>query len=145
MRTIGARAYFAWGAIVLLVGSLALPVAQLPLLGTVSVFGLNDGTAYRFIGLAVLAAVAVLLKRYRLLALPGVLVLALTLWYVYQFDKMKHDLMRSVEGNIFSGVAQGLLSTVHLEYGIAFILVAGMALIVAAVWTPARRAPSSSG
>lgn len=126
-----ARAYFAWGAIALLVISLALPIVQMPIIGTQNVFGLNDGTAYWFLAFAVLAGVAVFFKRYSLLALPAVLVLGTTLYYVYHFNFVKHDATKGLQGNIFGGLAQGLLSTVQLQYGIAVILIAGAALATA--------------
>lgn len=128
-----ARAYVAWGAIVLLVISLALPVVQMPIVGTQNVFGMQDGTAYWFLGFAVLAGVAVFFKRYPLLALPGVLVIGTTLYYVYHFNAIKHDLTKSLQGNIFGALAQGMLATVQLQYGIAVILVAGAALVAASL------------
>jgi hypothetical protein len=130
-----ARAHFAWGAIALLVISLALPIVQMPIVGSQNVFGMSDGTAYWFLGAAVLAGIAVFLKRYRLLAIPGVLVLGTTLYYVYHFNAIKHEATASLQGNIFSGLAQGLLGTIQLQYGIAVILVAGAALATASFMT----------
>ncbi len=130
-----ARAYFAWGALALLVISLALPIVQMPFVGSQNVFGMNDGTAYWFLGAAVLGGIAIFFKRYRLLAIPGVLVLGTTLYYVYHFNAIKHDVTKGLQGNVFGGLAQGFLSTIQLQYGIAVILVAGAAIVTASFMT----------
>lgn len=126
-----ARTYFSWAAIALLVVSLALPIAQLPLVGSINVFGLQDGTAYVLLGAAILAAVAVFLKWYRVLAISGVVVVGMMLIYVYHFYQTMNEAGNALSGNPFGELAKGLLSTAHLEWGIAVIFVAGVALVVA--------------
>lgn len=128
-----ARTLYAWLTVALLFVSLVVPVAQAPIIGTINVFGFQDGTAYWFLGFAIIAALATFAKFYRLLALPGLLVIITTLYYVYHLEKMKSDVVKNMEGNIFSGLAQGMVDSVHLQWGIALLVIAGVALIVASL------------
>lgn len=89
VRPMQAKMIFAWASVVLLFISLVVPVAQAPIIGTINVFGFQDGTAYWFFGFAILAGIATFFKRYRLLMLPGGLVIVTMLYYVYHLEKMK--------------------------------------------------------
>jgi hypothetical protein len=132
-RDRSAKTMFAWISVGLLLVGLVAPIAQIPILGTVNVFNAQDGTAYWFLGFAALGAAATFFKSYRLLALPGVLVVATTLYYVYHFFKIKADMAASLRGNPFAALATGLAGTFQLQWGVAVLITAGIALIVAAL------------
>ena len=99
VRKPGAKTLFAWLSVAVLFVSLVVPVAQAPIIGTVNVFGFQDGTAYWFLAFAIIAALATFAKFYRLLPLPGVLVIGTTLYYVYHLEKLKSDMVKNMEGS----------------------------------------------
>jgi hypothetical protein len=122
---------FAWLGVALLFVSLVVPVAQAPIIGSMNVFGFQDGTAYWFLGLAILAALATFAKYYRLLVIPGVLIVGMTLLYAYHLEETKAELVSKLQGGILSGLAYAASASIHLQWGIALLIVAGVALVVA--------------
>jgi|GEM_PF-3246140 len=133
VRKPGAKTLFAWLCVALLFVSLVVPVAQAPFVGNINVFSMQDGTAYWFLGFAVIAALATFVKYYRLLVIPGAVVIGTTLLYVYHFDRTKAELANSMQGNIFSGLASAASASIQLQWGIALLIIAGVGLIVAGV------------
>lgn len=124
---------FAWIAVGLLVVSLVAPISQAPFVGSLNLFSLQDGTAYWFVGFAIAAAVATFAKYFRLLIIPGVLVIGMTLLYAYHLEQTKAELVGAMQGNIFSGLASAASASIHLQWGIALLIVAGVALVVAGI------------
>jgi hypothetical protein len=129
----GAKTLYAWLSVALLFVALVVPVAQAPIIGTINVFGLQDGTAYWFLAFAIIAALATFAKFYRLLPIPGVFVIGTILYYAYHLEKLKSDLVKNMQGNMFAGLAQGMAATIHLQWGVAVLIIAGVALIVAGI------------
>jgi hypothetical protein len=123
------RATFAWCCVALLVVSYLMPVANAPIVGNVTVFGLQDNDAYYFVAFAVLAALGAYLRRYELCAISGALVAGTTLYYIFRLQESKAELATSLDGNMFSGLAMGLASTIHVDYGAGVLLLAGVALV----------------
>ena len=132
-RKPSARVLFTWLSVALLFVALVVPVAQAPFVGSITIFSLQDGTAYWFLGFAVIAALATFAKYYRLLVVPGLLVIGTTLFYVYHFEETKAELAASMQGNIFSGLASAASAAIQLQWGVALLIVAGAALIVASI------------
>ncbi|HEY0380932.1 MAG TPA: hypothetical protein VGC72_01915 [Candidatus Elarobacter sp.] len=131
VRTPRAKTLFAWLSLGLLVISLVVPIAEVPFVGSLNVFSLQDGTAYWFLGFAIVAALAIFAKYFRLLAIPGVLVVGMTLLYAYHLEQTKAELADSMRGNIFSGLASAASASIHLQWGIALLIIAGVALVLA--------------
>jgi hypothetical protein len=132
-KTLRGKALFAWLSIALLIVSLAVPVAQAPIVGSISIFGLQDGTAYWFIGFTIIAAIATFTRMFRLLIIPGTLVVGATFYYVYHLDSIKANLATSLQGNMFSGLAAAASASIHLEWGIVPLVVSGCALVLVGV------------
>lgn len=130
-KTARARTQFAWISVLLLFISLIAPIAQAPIIGTINVFGLG-GTAYWLLGLAVAAGAAALAKLYRLLLVPGLLVIAIALFYMYLLERAKADLVRSTAGDGLGALIGAVASaSVHVQWGLPLLMLSGVALIVA--------------
>jgi hypothetical protein len=130
-KTAHARTQFAWISVLLLFVSLIAPIAQAPIIGTINVFGLG-GTAYWLLGLAVAAGAAALAKLYRLLLVPGLLVIAIALFYMYLLERAKADLVRSTAGDGVGALIATLASaSVHIQWGLPLLMLSGVTLIVA--------------
>jgi hypothetical protein len=126
------RFKFAIVALALLLLALFMPVSRAPIVGPISPFNMSDGAGYYGVALVAFGGLMLYLNRLRLLAIPGVVVLISTLWYVYRFEDAKVKAGEGLQGNPFAGLAQGLMSSVKLEFGIFLLLLAGVALLLVA-------------
>ena len=124
------RTYFAYGAVALLVISLALQLQSLPLVGSVSLSRMG-GLNLIIVLAAILAGAGVYLKRLPLVTTAGAVVVGAMLLFVLRYSAMKHAGDGSRDP--FATLAQGLLGLAHLDWGIAVVFAAGVALIVAGV------------
>ena len=122
----------------LLVLGLFVPIIQLPMVGSVGLFG--DGTnlfAYVLLTLAGLAAFLAAKERTHEAIWPGAaaaaLVLALFISFQIRISQMKAQLAEGLEGNPFGGLASGLMDTVQLQWGWIVLVAAVTAILYGAV------------
>lgn len=142
VRRPSAQTLFAWIAVGLLCVSLVVPVAlnvpvpslPPPLVGSINILDMQSGLAYWFLGFAITAAVGVLTKIYRLLIAAGVLVIVSMLEYVYNIDEGQAvSLVSLVQGDCCSAKMTAAINSVHLQWGVALVVLAGVALVIAGV------------
>ena len=141
------RQLFGYISSIVLAFATFLPVATLPLVGSLNYFnnGQGDGT---FILLAAIAAgVLVYLKKYNFLLIPGILAAALTLFdliaMIAKINDMKASLNESLAGNPFAGIAQGLANSVQLQWGWFILLLAEAAVVLVALNVLPKEAPKT--
>jgi len=124
------------GAAVLFIGAF-LPIVSLPVVGSVNYFnnGLGDGVI--LVGLALVSALLVVLKRYRGLLVTGILSLLLlgySFWALTQkLTEAKSSLDASLAGNPFAGLAQAAIQSVQIQWGWAVLVVGALTLLGAGV------------
>ncbi len=131
------RQLFGYIASGLLAFATFLPIATMPIVGSLNYFsnGKGDGV---FVLLAALAAgVLVALKKYKLVLIPAGIAIAVTLFTLInlsiKINELKAGLGESLEGNPFAELAQGLAASVQLEWGWFVLILAEVALVLVAL------------
>ena len=123
------------GAIILFVGTFA-PIVSLPVVVSQNYFqnGKGDGTI--LIGLAVVSALLVLLKKYEGLWLTGVIslgVLAFTFFNLQaKITGMDASLKADLADNPFAAIGNVMLRSIQLQWGWAVLVVGALILVATA-------------
>lgn len=134
-RGVGLRQLLALlGSIALIVGVFA-PIVSAPIIGKQNYFqnGKGDGTIVIVLG--VVALIAALAKKYKVLFLSGISALGVMGFTLVQFQMKLSEIKSQVEtklaGNPFAGLADMAIQSVQLQWGWAVLLL-GAVLVVAA-------------
>ena len=140
------RQLFGYGAAVLLALATFLPIATLPLVGSLNYFANGQGDGVFVLISAAIAGTLIALKRYKLVLIPAGIAIAVTLFtfinLLMKINEMKAGLSDSLEGNPFSELAQGLAASVQLEWGWFILFLAEAALVLVAFNVLPRPKPS---
>lgn len=125
---------FVFAGSALLVLGLFVPIVQLPIIGSVSIFA--DGTnlfAYALLALAGVAAFTASKDQTQDAIWPGAcaaaLVIVLFVDFQISINRMKANLAESMEGNPFGGLASGMMEAIQLQWG-WIVLAAAVALML---------------
>jgi len=129
------------GAILLFVGAF-LPIVSLPFVGSVNYFNNGQGDGIIIVGLALISALLILIKRYRGLWATGGLSLLVLGYTFYTLSARIADAKASMEsqlaGNPFIGIAQAAMQSVQLQWGWAVLVLGAVLLLAAAVMSEVR-------
>ena len=114
-----------------------LPIATLPLVGSLNYFSNGQGDGVFVLLAAIGAGVLVALKKYKLLLIPAGIAVAVTLYtlitLMIRINELKASLGTDLEGNPFAGLAEGLAASVQLEWGWIILILAEVALVLIAL------------
>jgi len=114
-----------------------LPIATLPIVGSLSYFNNGQGDGLFVLLAAVLAAVLVAIKKYILVLIPAGIALAITMFTMItlmsKINELKSGLGASMEGNPFAGLAETIAASVKLEWGWIILILAEVALVLIAL------------
>jgi hypothetical protein len=129
------------GAALLFVGAF-MPIVSLPIVGNVNYFNNGQGDGVVLIGLALISALLVLLRRYRWLLVTSVLSLGV-LGYTFitlsgRIAEMKTGLEAQLQGNPFAGLAQVAMQSVQMQWGWAVLVLGGVLLLASWGMSEAR-------
>jgi hypothetical protein len=127
------------GSAILMIG-VFMPIVSMPMVGTMTYFKNGEGDGSVVLALGAISLLLVLANRLRLLAVTGVLSLAILGYTFYNVQtriaEMRANMERDLAGNPFAGLARGMMEGVQLQWGWA-LLVAGAGLVLAASALPA--------
>jgi hypothetical protein len=116
------------------------PFVSFPIVGSISYFANGKGDGTIVLAAALLAGGLVLGHYYKQAGLLGAAILALIGFAVFQFQskmgEAKAEMTRDLHDNPFSGLAEGMMNTVQLQWGIGLMVVGALLIIAAAVWNP---------
>ena len=114
-----------------------LPIATLPIVGSLSYFNNGQGDGLFVLLAAVLAAALVAIKKYILVLIPAGIALAITMFTMItlmsKINELKSGLEASMEGNPFAGLAETIAASVKLEWGWIILILAEVALVLIAL------------
>lgn len=134
------------GSVLLFIG-VFFPIIRLPLVGDMNYFQNGEGGGAIVLGLAVLSASFVLVRRYQALWLTGtvtggVLVFTLLTFY-FRMSQIDALARRDLEGNPFAAIGEAVLQRVQIQWGWAVLLIGAALVIGSAVWEPDETQRSS--
>lgn len=115
-----------------------LPFLKAPIIGSINAFKNGQGDGIFILGIAVVAGLSFLARKYLLAVLAGISAGAIiTLDTVDAMDRIaqaKGMVDVQLADNPFRDLAAGMMESIQLEWGV-FVLYAGVALIfIAALW-----------
>jgi hypothetical protein len=129
------------GAVLLFVGAF-LPIVSLPIVGSVNYFNNGQGDGIIIVGLALISALLILIRRYRGLWATGGLSLLMLGYTFYTLTARIADARASMEsqlaGNPFIGLAQAAMQSVQLQWGWAVLVLGAVLLLATAVMSEVR-------
>ncbi len=114
-----------------------LPIATLPIVGSLSYFNNGQGDGLFVLLAAVLAGVLVAIKKYKLILIPAGIAMGITIFTLItlmtKINDLKAGLGVSMEGNPFAGLAETLAASVKLEWGWFILILSEVALVLVAL------------
>lgn len=132
------------GAIVMGAGSF-LPFVKIPIVGSITYFNNGQGDGVIVLGLALVAIAAILLRLYVLAGIGGVIAGALlgyTAWnMIVVISSLQETIKTDLADNPFAGIAESLLSSIQIEFGVYAIAIGVVLVIVASGWGTAIYRP----
>jgi len=121
------------GSVTLFVG-VFMPIVSLPIVGQQNFFQNGRGDGAVLIGVALIALLATLARRFAIVAIMGAISFALLAFTFFAFQarisEMRASLERDLAGNPFRGLGDMMLQSVQLQWGWA-VLVLGALLLLA--------------
>lgn len=123
------------GGLLMIVGVL-MPVISIPIAGSITYFnnGQGDGAIVGIAGL--LSVILASVKKFGALWITGIGGLAVTIFsfvaVLVKLDQVRSQMLAKLEGNPFSGLAEGLMASVQLQYGWAVLLIGCLGVVSAA-------------
>lgn len=125
------------GASLMAFGTL-LPVISIPLAGSLNYFQNGQGDGVFVIVLAAVTAAMAFTRALRYSWIPaslgGALILYSLLNLIATVSNSLAELERSLEGNPFAGLAQGLVGSVQIQWGWGVMLGGVAAVVVGSFW-----------
>jgi hypothetical protein len=114
-----------------------LPIATLPLVGSLNYFSNGQGDGVFVLLAAIAAGLLVALKKYKFVLIPAGIAAAVTLYtlisLMIRINELQASLGSDLEGNPFAGLAEGLAASVRLEWGWIILILAEVALVLIAL------------
>lgn len=121
-----------------------VPIVSLPIVGSVNYFNNGKGDGTFLLGLSLISALLVVIKRYRGLLVTGGLSLLMLGYSFYALNQRLAEVQTSMEkelaGNPFAGLAQAAMQSVQLQWGWAVLVIGAVLLVVAGLMNGARPA-----
>jgi hypothetical protein len=122
------------GAILLLIG-VFLPVISAPIVGAISLINNGQGDGSVILILAIITIILVFVNKVELLWIPAGLsglILVLDFYHMSsRISRMKEEMTSQMQGNMFGGLAEAMMSTVQLQYGWVVLAIGCVLLILA--------------
>jgi len=133
-----------FGATLLLVGVFC-PLVSMPFVGSITYFGNGRQDGWFILAFGAVAVVASLARWYRALPITGLAALAQLIYVFVSFQQRmseaRESFNTSLAGNPFRGLAEGIASTVQIQWGFAVMALGGLLLLATAV---VRDAPAAA-
>ena len=124
------------GALLLILGTL-VPIVTIPIAGSQNYFQNGTGGGVFIAGLALLAIVLILAKKFQALIAVGLASAVLTSFtlvnILIRISEAKSELEASLEGNPFAGLATGLMNSIQIEWGWLVLYLGAAALVVSGI------------
>ncbi len=120
------------GSAIMIVGSF-MPIVSLPF-GSITYFNNGQGDGVLILLLSAVAAVLTWRNLYKFLWMPGAVATVLMLFALSRFVQVMNEAklhLSSMSGNIFSGLATGIMNSIQLQFGWVFLFVGSLALVAA--------------
>ncbi len=122
------------GSAILFIG-VFLPILSLPIVGNINYFRNGEGDGVFVLVLAVLSLILTITKNYKFLWATGGGSIGMMLFTYYTFysemSKQRASLETDLAGNPFKGLAEAMMQSVQVQWGVA-VMIIGAALILAA-------------
>ncbi|MEQ1303190.1 zinc ribbon domain-containing protein [Acinetobacter radioresistens] len=127
------------GGLLLLLG-VFLPIASMPIVGSVSIFSSGRIDGYILLGLAIISLILAFVNALKLLRITGgisILIVVIDFIYLlYKLNSIKGEVADKLKGNPFGGMAEAMISTVQIQYGWVFLFIGSFMVIYSAVAKP---------
>ena len=124
------------GSAILFIGVFA-PLVSIPVMGSINYLANGKGDGLIVLGLAVMALIAVFLKKYELVTISGIAsfcVMAYTYINIQNGLSLASKRMEeSLAGNPFAGLATTALQSIHIQWGWALLIVGSLLLILTGI------------
>jgi len=134
------------GSIFLIIGVFA-PMIKITLIGTMSFFDNSKAWGIVIVILAALSIALIIMKRPKLLWIPGIASLAImgyTAWEAQKpmssfKSKASRILGENLTDKVTDKVANKAMNYVHIQWGLVFLILGIIMIIVAAAYVPRNR------
>lgn len=129
------------GASLLILGPFC-PLLSLPIVGSITYFNSGRGDGVIVLACGLLALLLAFLGATRALWLAGVVPTVMLGYFIVSMGMSLNDLERETagDGKLFSGLAQGLIASIQVQWGAPVILI-GAILCITASFVPTPRRP----
>lgn len=120
------------GSAVMVLGTF-MPIVSMPF-GSITYFNNGQGDGVFILLLAAAAAVLAWRGLYKFLWMPGAVASVLMLLALSRFIQTMNEAksqLSSLSGNIFSGLATGLMNSIQLQFGWVFLFLGSLTLVAA--------------
>lgn len=121
------------GSVLLIIGVFT-PIVSLPFIGSMNYFRNGQGDGTIVLGIAVVSLILVLLKKYKVLWLPGFASLGIMLFTFIRLQtgmaRIKSDMQTQLKGNPFAGLGEIAMQSVQVQWG-WIVLVIGACFLIA--------------
>lgn len=122
------------GSALLFIG-VFLPILSAPIVGSANYFQNEKGYGAIIIALSAVSAIAVGFKVYKVLYLTGFASLGLILYSFMEavngIHNMKAQAQASLKNNLFKGLGDAMLQSIHFEYGWAILFIGALLVVFA--------------
>lgn len=124
------------GSAMLFMGVFA-PIVHLPIVGNLNYFMNGRGDGVIVILLAVISCIFVLLKKYKIVWLSGMVTLGVLFWtYINlqgRITSATEEMKSQLAGNPFAGLGELAMQSVQLQWGWVILALGGVLVIISAV------------
>ncbi len=120
------RQFLGIGAALALIIGVFAPLVSMPIVGSISFFNNGQGDGAIVLGIGVLSLIFALIRRYRLMALGGILSLLITTYAFFSVQSRVAAMKEELAGNMFAG-----LINVQMGWGWPLLFAGGALLMLA--------------
>ncbi len=122
------------GSFLLIAGAFC-PIIRIPTVGQVNYFNHGHGDGVIILTLGIISLILALFRRYQALILTGILSLGMVTFTFYNiYHKLKEitsQLSRELANSPLKGVAETMVNSIQIEWGVAVIGIGVLLLIIA--------------